>query len=163
MSPRPPPSLLAVHRPEYMFTEALSVALWENFGEQLEQMTARKLPIWTLGPEKVGFGCLVLLLCRDAPERPKPEEYGFLIKSCPFETKLKVPLFETFPGGGTIFERWLRLDHWVRVWQQFGLGFIFWAIDCMARETFSKMIELVETYPTGGSSISVRMYSYQRH
>ena len=32
-----------------------------------------------------------------------------------------------------------------------------------ARETFSKMIELVETYPTDGSSISVRMYSYQRH
>ena len=31
------------------------------------------------------------------------------------------------------------------------------------RETFSKMIDLVETYPTGGSSISVRMYSYQRH
>ena len=45
-------------RPEYVLTEAISVALWKHFGEELQKVASRQFPIGTLRPEMVGFGIL---------------------------------------------------------------------------------------------------------
>ena len=48
-------------RPEYVLTETISVALWKHFGEQLQKVASRELPIGTLRPEMVALGFLCWL------------------------------------------------------------------------------------------------------
>ena len=114
-----------------MLTEAISVALWKHFGEQLQKVASREFPIGTLRPEMVGFSFLCWLSRLESPEGPKPEKYSFLIKSGSFEAKLQVLLLEAFPCGCAGLVGWFRLWQRVRLWQWFRFRLIFWTVHCM--------------------------------
>ena len=118
-------------RPEYVLTETISVALWKHFGEQLQKVASRELPIGTLRPEMVALGFLCWLSHWESPEGTKPEENSFLIKPGSFEAKLEVLLLEAFPCGCAGLVGWFRLRQGVWLWQWFRFRLIFWAIHCM--------------------------------